>query len=173
MKTFLFLLALVVFPPSHVALAQARDADMHFFHPGFRDLPEELELARKEGKLGLAIMFEAEDCPPCKRMKRDILSQAQVQDYYRKHFRVVSIDFNGDQAVVDPAGKTWTEKRYAGKEGVGIRGTPSFLFLDLQGREMTRNYGETRSVDAFMKLGAYVVSGAWRERDLRSNPGAR
>lgn len=173
MKTFLFLLALVVFAPSHEALAQARDADMHFFHPGFRDLPEELELARKEGKRGLAIMFEAEDCPPCKRMKRDILSQAQVQDYYRKHFRVVSIDFNGDQEVVDPAGKTWTEKRYAGKEGVGIRGTPSFLFLDLQGREMTRNYGEIRSVDTFMKLGAYVVSGAWRERDLRSNPGAR
>jgi len=161
-----FTLALLI--PAGSALGQARDPDTHFFQLGFRDLPEELDTARREGKLGLAIMFEAEDCPPCKRMKRDILSQAKVQDYYRKHFRVISIDFNGDQEVVDPAGKTWTEKRYAGKEGVGIRGTPSFLFLDLQGREMVRNYGEVRSVDTFMKLGEFVTSGAWRKGDFRA-----
>lgn len=168
MRALFLAFALILLMPAGGALAQARDPDTHFFQPGFRDLPEELDTARREGKLGLAIMFEAEDCPPCKRMKRDILSQAKVQDYYRRHFRVISIDFNGDQEVVDPAGKTWSEKRYAGKEGVNIRGTPSFLFLDLQGREMARNYGEIRSVDTFMKLGAYIVGGAWRERDFRT-----
>ncbi len=172
MKAIFLAFALALLMPAGSALGQARDADTHFFQPGFRDLPEELESARREGKLGLAIMFEAEDCPPCKRMKRDILSQARVQDYYRKHFRVISIDFNGDQEVVDPAGKIWTEKRYAGKEGVNIRGTPSFLFLDLRGREMARNYGEVRSVDTFMKLGAYVVDGAWRTTDFRNYLGA-
>lgn len=172
MKFPLIAFALLLLMPLEGALAQARDADTHFFQPGFRDLPEELESARREGKRGLAIMFEAEDCPPCKRMKRDILSQAKVQDYYRKHFRVISIDFNGDQDVVDPAGKAWTEKRYAGKEGVGIRGTPSFLFLDLQGKEMTRQYGEIRSLDTFMKLGEFVASGAWREGDFKTYLGA-
>lgn len=172
MKAFFLAFALALSIPAGSALGQARDADTHFFQPGFRDLPEELESARREGKLGLAIMFEAEDCPPCKRMKRDILSQARVQDYYRKHFRVISIDFNGDQEVVDPAGRTLTEKRYAGKEGAGIRGTPSFLFLDLQGKEMTRQYGEIRSVDTFMKLGEFVASGAWRERDFKTYLGA-
>ncbi len=167
MRALFFALALVCFAPPSLA-TQTRDADAHFFQHGFRDLPEELQAARREGKLGLAIMFEAEDCPPCKRMKRDILSQAKVQDYYRKHFRVISIDFNGDQEVVDPAGRTWTEKRYAGKEGVGIRGTPSFLFLDLQGKEMTRQYGEIRNVDTFMQLGGFVASGAWREKDFKA-----
>lgn len=164
MKTFALamIVALAWFASAHAALAQTRDADTHFFHTGFRDLPEELELARKEGKLGLVIMFDAEDCPPCKRMKRDILSQTRVQDYYRKHFRVIRIDFNGDQDVVDPRGKTWTEKRYAGKEGVNIRGTPGFLFLGRKGEELARHYGEIRSVDAFMKLGERVGGGAQR-----------
>jgi len=167
MKALFLVLALVCLVPPSLA-AQTRDPNDHFFQATFRDLPEELALAKSEGKLGLAIMFEAEDCPPCKRMKRDILSQVRVQDYYRKHFRVIGIDFNGDQEVVDTAGKTWTEKRFAGKEGIGIRGTPSFLFLDLQGREMSRQYGEIRSVDAFMKLGEFVVSGAWRKGDFRA-----
>ncbi len=166
-RALFFALALACcIPPSFAT--PTRDPNVHFFQHGFRDLPEELQLARREGKLGLAIMFESEDCPLCKRMKRDILSQARVQDYYRKHFRVLSIDFNGDQEVIDPTGKAWTEKRYAGKEGLGIRGTPSFLFLDLQGREMVRYHGEIRSVDTFMKLGEFVVSGAWRKGDFRS-----
>lgn len=168
MKAWIFACVLAWLVPSATFAAQTRDADSHFFQITFRDLPEELALAKAEGKQGLAIMFEAEDCPPCKRMKRDILSQVRVQEYYRKHFRVISIDFNGDQEVVDPAGKAWTEKRFSGKEGIGIRGTPSFLFLDLQGREMARQYGEIRSVDNFMKLGEFIVSGAWRKGDFRA-----
>lgn len=167
MRTFFFALTLAWLVPSTALAAPTRDADSHFFQSGFRDFPEEISLAKTEGKRGLAIMFEAEDCPPCKRMKRDILSQVRVQDYYRKHFRVISIDFNGDQDVVDPAGRVLSEKRYAGKEGVGIRGTPAFLFLDLQGREMARHYGEIRNADNFLKLGQFVVSGAWRNGDLR------
>jgi len=168
MKGLLFGLALALLAPAGLAAEKARDADSHFFQPGFRDLPEELKLARAEGKRGLAIMFEAEDCPPCKRMKRDILSQPRVQDYYRKHFRVLSIDFNGDQEVIDPAGRSLAEKTYAGKGGVAIRGTPSFLFLDLQGKEMTRHYGEIRSVEDFLLLGKFVVSDAWRSGDFRT-----
>ncbi|MDI6748100.1 MAG: thioredoxin family protein [Rhodocyclaceae bacterium] len=168
MKVLFFACALVLLAPVGAALAQTRDADSHFFQISFQDLPEDLALAKAEGKVGLAIMFDAEDCPPCKRMKRDILSQAQVQDYYRKHFRVIGIDFNGDREVVDPTGRKMIEKRYAGKGGVGILGTPSFLFLDLQGREMARNYGEIRSVDTFIKLGEFVVGGAWRSGDFRS-----
>lgn len=167
MKGLLFGLALALLAPAGLAAEKPRDANVHFFQPTFRDLPEELQLARAEGKRGLAIMFEAEDCPPCKRMKRDILSQPRAQNYYRKHFRVLTIDFNGDLEVVAPSGQKFIEKEFAGKNGVAIRGTPSFLFLDLEGKEMTRRYGEIRSVEEFLALGEFVVSGAWRQGDFR------
>ncbi len=157
-------LALLLFAQSGVAqtAAQTRDPDSHFFQTSFRDLPEELQLANAEGKKGLAIMFDAEDCPPCRRMKRDILNQARVQDYYRKHFRVLQIDFNGDREVVDLAGKQFTEKVYSQK-GARIRGTPSFQFIGPKGEELARHYGEIRNVDEFIGLAEFVVSGAYRE----------
>jgi thioredoxin-related protein len=158
------LLALLVQPG--YAAAPARDPDIYFFQASFRELPEELQLAAEGGQHGLAIMFGAEDCSPCKRMKRDILSQPQVQDYFRRHFRVLYLDFNGDQRVIDPAGRQYTEKEYAAK-GVRIRGTPGFLFLGLKGEELARHYGGLRSVEEFLLLGEFVVSGAHRRMDFK------
>ena len=161
------LLALMLTPAlvtAHAA-APARDADSHFFQASFLDLPEELQLAKAEGRSGLAIMFGAEDCSPCKRMKQGVLSHPRVQDYYREHFRVLYLDFNGDLEVISPAGGKTTEKQYAAAEA-RIRGTPSFLFLGLNGKELARQYGEQRSVEEFLWLGEFVASGAYRSSDF-------
>lgn len=166
MKAILFALALALPLATGHAAAPARDADSHFFQASFLDLPEELQLARVEGKRGLAIMFGAEECSPCKRMKRDVLSDPRVQDYYREHFRVLYLDFNGDLEVIDTAGARTTEKEYAAR-GVRIRGTPSFLFLGLNGEELARVYGEQRCVEEFLWLGEFVISGAHRTTDFK------
>ncbi len=144
---------------------ERRDPHLHFFQAGFGDLPEEMQLARDAGKLGLFVMFGAEDCPPCMRMKETVLNRPAVQDYYRTHFRVLYIDFNGDVEMTDLAGRALREKDYA-REVARVIGTPTFVFLLADGHEPARYAGATRDAEEFLWLAEYVVDGAWREQDF-------
>ncbi len=155
---FLVLLCLCAAAP-----AAGRDADLYFFDASFGDLKDELRQARAEGKRGLFLMFAAEECPPCQRMKKTVLSQVQVQEYYRKHFRVIHIDFNGDAEVADVTGKPMRSKDYAQKVA-RVRGTPTFMVIDLEGNELLRHHGPVYETRQFMLLGDYVVSGVYRQR---------
>jgi thioredoxin-related protein len=145
------------------AAGAERPAETHFFDASFGDLKEELDLARKEGKKGLFLMYAAEDCSPCIRMKATILNQARVQDHFRRHFRVLHIDFNGDIEMADLDGRTMRSKDFAQKVA-RVRGTPTFSVIGLDGRELLRFYGPTRDAEEFMLFADYVVAGEYRAK---------
>lgn len=156
MRWILLLLACLGLP----ALAEVRDPNEHFFQPKLGDLKGDLAEAKAAGKLGMLLMFEMDECPFCDRMKRTVLNQSQVQDYYRKHFIVYPMDTRGDAAMVDFAGKETTEKAFSLAQRA--RATPTFVFYGLDGKEMARFTGATQTVDEFMLLGRYVVEGSWK-----------
>lgn len=141
------------------AQVQIVDAD-GFFDENFGDLQEELEAAREEGKRGMLIMFEMAECPFCKRMKRTVLNRSDVQDYFREHFRIISVDTEGDMELTDFEGNTTTEKVFALKQ-FRVRATPVFLFLDDHGKPLKngRLTGATKNVDEFLLLGRFIVEG--------------
>ncbi len=130
-----------------------------FFDQSFANIREELQAARSDGKLGLVIMFDDEDCPWCQKMKATVMTQARVQEYYRKHFRVIHLDVKGDAPVTDLAGKEMAQKDFAFLQH-RVRATPVFLFLDLDGKVLTRYTGASKDADEFLLLAEYVVSGA-------------
>lgn len=107
-----------------------RDAMNYFFDSSFKNLKEEAELAKQEGKQGIFVMFSDEDCPWCLKMKTTILNQVSVQDYYRKHFRILHIDTKGDTMMADFSGKEISEKDFAFKVN-RVRATPVFMIFDL------------------------------------------
>jgi thioredoxin-related protein len=146
-----------------LAAAQPRDAEAHFFQASFGDLKEELGIARAEGKRGLFLMFHAEYCTPCIAMKKTVLSQVPVQEYYRRHFRVLQIDFNGDAEVADLDGRWMRSKDYAQKVA-RVRGTPTFMIIGADGAELVRHYGPTRDAREFMMLGEFVVQEQFRRQ---------
>lgn len=156
MRWLLLLLTFLSLP----ALAEVRDPNEYFFQPKLGDLKEDLAAARAEGKAGILLMFEMEDCPFCDRMKHTVLNQSPVQDYYRQHFIVYPMDTRGDAAMVDFKGKDTTEKAFALEQRA--RATPTFVFYDLDGNEMTRFTGATQTVDEFLLLGRFVVDGTWK-----------
>lgn len=156
MRWMLLLLAFLSIP----ALAEVRDPGEHFFQPKLGDLKGDLAEARNENKLGILLMFEMDECPFCDRMKRTVLNQSEVQDYFRKHFIVYPMDTKGDAAMVDLKGKDTTEKAFALEQRA--RATPTFVFYDLDGNVMARYTGATQSVDEFMLLGRFVVEGAYK-----------
>ena len=61
-----------------------------FFDESLNDMPEESDTAKEEGKKGILLMFEMDECPFCKRMKKTVLNRTKIQDYFKKHFRILS-----------------------------------------------------------------------------------
>ena len=148
---------LILFTAS--AWAETRDPEKHFFQPKFGDLQADLQEAKKQGKKGIFLFFEMDDCPFCERMKTTILNQAEVQDAYRAQFLVYPIDVNGDTQMTDFQGKDTTEKDFAFAHRV--RATPTLLFFDLDGKLVARHTGPTKDKAEFLLLAKYVTEGAY------------
>lgn len=136
-----------------------------FFDSSLGDFRAELATALKEGKQGVLLMFEAEACPYCRKMKEQVLNRPEVQSYYHKHFATFSVDVLGSIPVQDFSGHALTEKNFAREQRV--RGTPTFLFVGADGKELARYTGATRDAREFMELGRFVVDGHWRQQDFK------
>jgi thioredoxin-related protein len=141
------------------AWAETRDPASHFFQPKFGDFHAELDAAKQQGKKGILLFFEMDDCPFCERMKSTILNQADVQDVYRSHFLLYPVDVNGDTQITDFQGRSTTEKAFAFAHRV--RATPTLLFFDLDGKLVARHTGPTKDKAEFLLLGRYVAEGAY------------
>jgi len=144
--------------------AAAADDANGFFDSSLGDFKGELAAAAKAGKNGVLLMFEVEGCPYCRRMKEQVLNRADVQAYFRRHFAIFSVDVVGSIAVTDFAGGMLTEKEFA--RARRVRGTPTFVFVGTDGKEMARYVGATRDAKEFLELGRFVAEGHWRKQDF-------
>ncbi len=144
-----------------------RDPAEYFFQESFGDFLEELARAREEHKQGILLFFEQADCPFCHRMKTTILNQPEVQDYYRAHFRIFSVDIEGDLEITDFSGNRTPEKDFAFRQ-FHVRATPVFAFIDLDGNLVARYTGPTSNAQEFLWLGEYVADGHYRTESFSS-----
>lgn len=161
MKKLLFIAALFFSLTSLGVSAASRDPGSHFFQDTFGDYSEELERAREEGKKGILIFFEMDECPFCHFMKTNVLNQSEVQDYYREHFLLFILDIEGDVEITDFQGNVMAQKEFATKIN-RVRATPVIAFYDLEGRQIHRHTGRTSGVEEFLWMGEYVVEGAYK-----------
>jgi thioredoxin-related protein len=132
-----------------------------FFNDTFGDFTEELALAREQGKQGVLIFFEMDECPFCHRMKETVLNQARVQDWFQEHFLVFSVDTEGDTEITDFHGRTMPSKDFAFRVN-RVRATPVFAFYDLKGERVVRYTGATKNAEEFLLLGRFVVEGHYK-----------
>lgn len=141
------------------AEVEVRDSQA-FFDDTFNELDEDIATAREEGKAGLLVMFEMDECPFCYRMKQTVLNRSDVQDFYREHFRIISVDIEGDLELTDFEGDLTIQKDFALKQH-RVRATPVFLFFDLNGKPMKngRLTGATKDAEEFLLLGRYILEG--------------
>ncbi|MBD3620353.1 MAG: thioredoxin fold domain-containing protein [Chromatiales bacterium] len=164
MKTtrLLTFLALLAWLAPALATETPRDPYQHFFQDTFGDFQEELEMARDEGKKGVLIFFEMDECPFCHRMKQYVLNQPAVQDYYRENFRIFAVDIEGDIEITDFQGNLTKQKDFAFKQNQ-VRATPVFAFFDLEGNRVARYTGAPSGVEEFMWLGEFVADGHYND----------
>ena len=140
--------------------ATTRDPDQHFFNLNTGDLRAESGDARKSGKKAILVMFEQAGCPGCLYMKRNVLNRVDVQNFYRARFLNFSVDIFGAVPITDFTGRDFTEKSYA--QALGVTGTPTFAFYDLNGNEIIRIVGPIKDVAEFLLLGEFIASGAYQ-----------
>jgi len=147
-----------------LALAKApdtRNPREYFFTLTFGDLPEEMTLARDAGKLGMLLFYEAEDCPYCHYMLKNVFNQTSVQDWYQERFVSIAIDIHGDVEMQDFAGVTLPSKVFSDQQGVFL--TPVMSFVDLDGEEIYRHLGMIGTPQEFLLLGEFIEGGHYKD----------
>lgn len=158
----------LVFSMTCVQAAKPRDPYQYFFEQNLGNLSEELETARDDGKKGMFVFYEMEECPFCHRMKKTILNQPDIQDYFKENFHSISIDVEGDVEMVDFEGNDTTQKEFASKNR--IRATPVMVFYDLEGKPVVRYTGAASGVDEFRLLAQYYIDGIYKTTDKNGRP---
>jgi thioredoxin-related protein len=109
-----------------------------------------------------------DECPFCHRMKKTVLNQPEIQDYFKKHFQSISVDIEGDVEIVDFEGTGMTQKDFASKNRV--RATPVMAFYDLEGNQVVRYTGATSGTEEFMWLAEFYLEGIYKEKDENGRP---
>lgn len=162
MRRFAMMLPLLLLSLGAAGAEVGRDPTAHFFNETFGNFAEELEQARQEGKKGILVFFEMDECPFCHFMKQNVLSRPAVQEYFREHFLNFSVDIGGDIEITDFSGRATTEKEFA--RAARVRATPVIAFYDLEGKEVFRHTGRTSGVEEFMLMGQFIADGVFQTR---------
>ena len=147
---------------NNTGLSAPRDPYKFFFNETWGDFQEELANAKEQGKKGILIFFEMDECPFCHFMKLNVLNQPVVQEYYRKHFLNFAVDIEGDVEIKNMQGKAMKQKDFAFKEN-RVRATPVFAFFSLDGKRIFRYTGKASGVDEFLLMGDFVVSNEYQK----------
>lgn len=156
-------LTLTLFFCLEVQASTPRDPYEFFFEQNLGDLTEELEAAREDGKKGLFIFFEMDECPFCHRMKKTVLNQPDIQQFFKQNFHSITMDIEGDLEIIDLEGNETTQKAFSSKNRV--RATPVMAFYDLQGNQVLRYTGAASGKEEFMWLADYYLQGIYKMKD--------
>ncbi|MEZ5454307.1 MAG: thioredoxin family protein [Thiothrix sp.] len=142
---------------------EVRDVSQ-FFDDSFGNMQDEIATAKEDGKEALLVMFEMDECPFCHRMKTTVLNRSDIQDYFKDHFRIISVDIEGDLEMTDFKGESISQKDFALKE-FRVRATPVFQFIGLDGTPIKngRLTGATKDAGEFMLFGQYIVGKKYEE----------
>jgi len=128
MRLLLALTVLLAGVTSAVA-AEVGDDGLHkqaWFATTFRDIKEDMDTAKAEGKR-LALIFEQRGCIYCRKVHEEVLTDPEVRDFIKDNYMVVQYNLYGDEEVTDLDGETLTEKTAARKWRVTF--TPTIFFL--------------------------------------------
>lgn len=117
-------------------------AQINFFKGSFE---EAMAQAKKEGKL-LFVDFYADWCAPCKMMEEEVFSQAEVGDYYNKHFICCQLHAEA------PENKNLVQQ-------YKVNVLPTMLFIDTKGKVL-RTLNSATPLPVFLHEAAIVTGEA-------------
>ena len=112
--------------------------------------------AAKEGK-PLVMDFTGSDwCPPCKQLNSKVFSSQEFKDYAAKNLVLLELDFPNDKSKVSAETKKQNDKL---QKEYKIRGYPTIIVLDKNGKELGREVGYSGEspADYIKKIEGFVA----------------
>ena len=129
--------------------------DLGFFTGTSKDLNQERIFAAEHNKKGLLIFYGTPHCPFCQRMKKTVLNQPEIQNFFKENFHLLEINILDEQPISDFSGDKTTSKQFS--ESNHIRVTPTLIFYNLKGERLFKQAGIIADPQEFRWLGEYVL----------------
>lgn len=101
--------------------------------PYISDLARDAEVSRTR-QIPILVLFKAQDCAYCERVRRDFLLPLQRNPEYAGKVILRQIYRDGKGRIVDFSGKTVTPAQFTGQQGVKF--SPTVKLLDADGRTL-------------------------------------
>jgi thioredoxin-related protein len=136
-KALLIALLLFAFLLAAAVPAHAREVP-EWFAETMLDARDEAADAARQGKR-LMLYFWLEGCPYCERMTSVTFRDPAVSERLKRSFIPVGVNVRGDRDIAWTDGATLTERALAAK--LGVRATPTIVFLDGKGEIVLRLVG--------------------------------
>ncbi len=93
--------------------------------------------AKAEKKLLLAEFTGSDWCPPCKKQAAEVFGKPEFKDYAAKNLVLVELDFPKSKTLTDEV----KAQNKALQEKFAVRGYPTVIMLDGEGKELARWVG--------------------------------
>jgi len=134
MKTNLLLIVITL-----LLVSSCKIANKSTDHGWITNLEDGMKLAKKENK-AVFILFTGSDwCPPCKKLHHEVLESEEFLKFAKDNLILVFIDFpRKQQNKLEPAQSKYNN---ALQRKFSIRGFPSVIMLDKNGKELERWVG--------------------------------
>jgi len=101
------------------------------------DLSNAQSIAKEQKKWVLMDFNGSDWCPPCKALRKNVLSSPEFIDYAKTNLVLVDVDF--------PTHKTQPEKLKKANEALSkkynVEGYPTIVILNSDGKELTKKEG--------------------------------
>ena len=110
------------------------------------DLRHESRLAR-ENRLVLLLEFSSSDCPYCHELEEDFLLPMQRNAGYARKVLIRSVSLDDYETIIDFDGRSISTSEFALRYDVTV--TPTMLFLDSRGRQLSKKLVGIWSKDYF------------------------
>lgn len=117
-----------------------------------------LEAARRQKK-PIVVDFYADWCHWCKVMEETTFADAQISKKLNRDYIAVKIDTQKNETITYQ-GNNYTPMTFA--QAVGVEGLPTVLFLDRDGKPITRLGGYIRT-HTFIAILDYIRDECYRE----------
>lgn len=109
-----------------------------WFKSSFLDFRQDVADARKQGR-HVMVFLHLDNCPFCARLLEENFVSGDNHDIMRKYFEVIAVDVRGSLDVTWTDGVAYTERTLT--RHLGVRGTPTLIFLGEDGRQVARLNG--------------------------------
>ena len=131
-----------------------------WFKQSFLDFPEDVAEAGKDGK-HVMVFLHLDECPYCARMLKESFVSGDNRAFMEKHFDVIAVNVRGGTEVIWTDGAKYTERTLT-RHLRGF-GTPTIVFLDLQGKVVLQltGYRDPRTLRAALE---YVQSRSYHDQ---------